>query len=167
MIASETCERCGITYEAHFDRPRSAARRLRAERDRFPPIIRGSTGQGTGRGVEGPPTTQLPDGGYPLPPRPTSGQTSIGGMVGLLTWPAGGERLEVQPWLRFHTHRVTGGGRPPPVPTERGPSLQRLRTDRVDLMQVHNVSDPKQDLAMHRWRPGWRARRGVMMRKRC
>ena len=29
-------------------------------------------------------------------------------------------------------------------------SLQRLRADRVDLMQVHNVSDPKQDLAMLR-----------------
>ena len=29
-------------------------------------------------------------------------------------------------------------------------SLQRLRTDRVDLMQLHNVSDPRQDLAMLR-----------------
>ena len=29
-------------------------------------------------------------------------------------------------------------------------SLQRLRTDRVDLMQLHNVADPNQDLAMLR-----------------
>jgi len=29
-------------------------------------------------------------------------------------------------------------------------SLQRLRTDRVDLMQLHNVSDPRQDLAILR-----------------
>jgi aryl-alcohol dehydrogenase-like predicted oxidoreductase len=29
-------------------------------------------------------------------------------------------------------------------------SLQRLRTDRVDLMQLHNVGDPHQDLAMLR-----------------
>jgi len=29
-------------------------------------------------------------------------------------------------------------------------SLQRLRTDRVDLMQLHNVDDPNQDLAMLR-----------------
>ena len=29
-------------------------------------------------------------------------------------------------------------------------SLQRLRTDRVDLMQLHNVADPRQDLAMLR-----------------
>jgi len=29
-------------------------------------------------------------------------------------------------------------------------SLQRLRTDRVDLMQLHNVGDPRQDLAMLR-----------------
>jgi aryl-alcohol dehydrogenase-like predicted oxidoreductase len=29
-------------------------------------------------------------------------------------------------------------------------SLQRLRTDRVDLMQLHNVDDPHQDLAMLR-----------------
>src|ERR1039458_2878108 len=28
-------------------------------------------------------------------------------------------------WLRFHIHRVTGGGRPPPVPTERGVRLYR------------------------------------------
>src|ERR1035437_61672 len=33
---------------------------------------------------------------------------------------ASGGALVVQPWLRFHIHRVTGGGRPPPVPTERG-----------------------------------------------
>ncbi len=29
-------------------------------------------------------------------------------------------------------------------------SLRRLRTDQVDLMQLHNVSDPRQDLAMLR-----------------
>jgi aryl-alcohol dehydrogenase-like predicted oxidoreductase len=29
-------------------------------------------------------------------------------------------------------------------------SLQRLRTERVDLMQLHNVGDPRQDLAMLR-----------------
>jgi len=29
-------------------------------------------------------------------------------------------------------------------------SLKRLRTDRVDLMQLHNVGDPRQDLAMLR-----------------
>jgi aryl-alcohol dehydrogenase-like predicted oxidoreductase len=29
-------------------------------------------------------------------------------------------------------------------------SLQRLRTNRVDLMQLHNVSDPRQDLAILR-----------------
>ena len=34
-------------------------------------------------------------------------------------------------------------------------SLQRLRTDRVDLMQLHNLSDPNQDLAMLR---EWKAR---------
>jgi aryl-alcohol dehydrogenase-like predicted oxidoreductase len=31
-----------------------------------------------------------------------------------------------------------------------GGSLQRLRTNRVDLMQLHNVSDPHQDLAILR-----------------
>lgn len=31
----------------------------------------------------------------------------------------------VRPWLRFHVHRVTGGGRPPPVPTERGVRISR------------------------------------------
>src|SRR5580704_12157394 len=36
----------------------------------------------------------------------------------------GGASL-VQPWLRFHAHRVTGGGRPPPVPTERGVRISR------------------------------------------
>src|SRR5271155_1664553 len=36
-----------------------------------------------------------------------------------------GGALLVQPWLRFHIHRVTGGGRPPPVPTERGVRLYR------------------------------------------
>ncbi len=35
-------------------------------------------------------------------------------------------------------------------PAELRASLQRLRTDRVDLMQLHNVSDPNQDLAMLR-----------------
>ena len=35
-------------------------------------------------------------------------------------------------------------------PAELRASLQRLRTDRVDLMQLHNVSDPNQDLAMMR-----------------
>jgi aryl-alcohol dehydrogenase-like predicted oxidoreductase len=33
-------------------------------------------------------------------------------------------------------------------------SLRRLRTDKVDLMQLHNVSDPHQDLAMLR---DWKA----------
>src|SRR6516165_10784722 len=28
-------------------------------------------------------------------------------------------------WLRFHIHRVTGGGHPPPVPTERGVRISR------------------------------------------
>ena len=37
---------------------------------------------------------------------------------------SGGASL-VRPWLRFHTHRVTGGGRPPPVPTERGVRISR------------------------------------------
>src|SRR5260370_32287080 len=36
-----------------------------------------------------------------------------------------GGALLVRPWLRFHTHRVTGGGRPPPVPTERGVRISR------------------------------------------
>jgi aryl-alcohol dehydrogenase-like predicted oxidoreductase len=34
--------------------------------------------------------------------------------------------------------------------TELRASLQRLRADRVDLMQLHNVSDPRQNLAMLR-----------------
>src|ERR1700687_1572525 len=36
-----------------------------------------------------------------------------------------GGALVARPWLRFHSHRVTGGGRPPPVPTERGVRLYR------------------------------------------
>ncbi len=39
-------------------------------------------------------------------------------------------------------------------PTELRASLRRLRTDKVDLMQLHNVSDPRQDLAMLR---DWKA----------
>jgi len=44
---------------------------------------------------------------YLLPP-PSSGGASLG-----------------RPWLRFHTHRVTGGSHPPPVPTERGVRISR------------------------------------------
>src|SRR5262252_11162527 len=36
----------------------------------------------------------------------------------------GGASL-ARPWLRFHTHRVTGDGHPPPVPTERGVRISR------------------------------------------
>jgi hypothetical protein len=36
-----------------------------------------------------------------------------------------GGALRVRPWLRFHIHRVTGGGHPPPVPTERGVQIYR------------------------------------------
>src|SRR6202022_1158849 len=36
-----------------------------------------------------------------------------------------GGALVVQPWLRFHIHRVAGGGRPPPAPTERGVRISR------------------------------------------
>lgn len=44
-------------------------------------------------------------------------------------------------------------------PAELAASLQRLRTDRVDLMQLHNVSDPHQDLAMLReWKAQGRCR---------
>jgi hypothetical protein len=32
----------------------------------------------------------------------------------------------VPPWLRFHIHRVAGGGRPPPAPTERGVRIWRV-----------------------------------------
>jgi aryl-alcohol dehydrogenase-like predicted oxidoreductase len=39
-------------------------------------------------------------------------------------------------------------------PTQLQASLRRLRTDKVDLMQLHNVSDPHQDLAMLR---DWKA----------
>jgi aryl-alcohol dehydrogenase-like predicted oxidoreductase len=39
-------------------------------------------------------------------------------------------------------------------PAELRASLERLRTDKVELMQLHNVSDPKQDLAMLR---DWKA----------
>jgi len=39
-------------------------------------------------------------------------------------------------------------------PAELRASLRRLRTDKVDLMQLHNVSDPQQDLAMLR---DWKA----------
>jgi aryl-alcohol dehydrogenase-like predicted oxidoreductase len=35
-------------------------------------------------------------------------------------------------------------------PGELRASLQRLRTNKVEVMQLHNVSDPKQDLAMLR-----------------
>jgi len=35
-------------------------------------------------------------------------------------------------------------------PVELRASMQRLRTDRLDLMQIHNVRDPQQDLAMLR-----------------
>jgi aryl-alcohol dehydrogenase-like predicted oxidoreductase len=40
-------------------------------------------------------------------------------------------------------------------PDEMRASLRRLRTSQVDLMQLHNVSDPRQDLAMLR---EWKAR---------
>ncbi len=39
-------------------------------------------------------------------------------------------------------------------PAQLQASLRRLRTDTVDLMQLHNVSDPRQDLAMLR---DWKA----------
>ena len=39
-------------------------------------------------------------------------------------------------------------------PEEMRASLRRLRTDKIDLMQLHNVSDPRQDLAMLR---DWKA----------
>src|SRR4030095_6436413 len=31
----------------------------------------------------------------------------------------------VPPWLRFHIHRVAGGSRPPPAPTERSMRIYR------------------------------------------
>jgi hypothetical protein len=37
-----------------------------------------------------------------------------------------GAALLVRPWLRFHIHRVAGGSRPPPAPTER--SMRICRT---------------------------------------
>jgi hypothetical protein len=39
-------------------------------------------------------------------------------------------------------------------PEELQASLRRLRTGQIDLMQLHNVSDPHQDLAMLRRRTG-------------
>ncbi len=44
-------------------------------------------------------------------------------------------------------------------PTELRASLRRLRADRLDLMQLHNVRDPQQDLAMLReWKAQGRCR---------
>jgi hypothetical protein len=47
------------------------------------------------------------------------------GRTDLLPPLSSGGALLVRPWLRLHTHRVTGGGRPPPVPTERGMRISR------------------------------------------
>src|SRR6266404_10004472 len=52
------------------------------------------------------------------------GAVAVGRTYLLPPLSSGGASL-VRPWLRFHTHRVTGGGRPPPVPTERGVRLYR------------------------------------------
>src|SRR5438132_13584278 len=52
------------------------------------------------------------------------GAVAVGRTYLLPPLSSGGASL-VRPWLRFHTHRVTGGGRPPPVPTERGVRISR------------------------------------------
>jgi hypothetical protein len=50
----------------------------------------------------------------------------------------GGASL-VRPWLRLHTYRITGGGRPPPVPTERGVRISRTNALRK---LVHSTFSP-------------------------
>src|SRR5205823_109330 len=52
------------------------------------------------------------------------GAVAVGRTYLLPPLSSGGASL-VRPWLRFHTHRVTGGSRPPPVPTERGVRISR------------------------------------------
>src|SRR5439155_26124878 len=52
------------------------------------------------------------------------GAVAVGRTYLLPPLSSGGASL-VRPWLRFHTHRVTGGGHPPPVPTERGVRISR------------------------------------------
>src|ERR1700730_5868241 len=52
------------------------------------------------------------------------GAVAVGRTYLLPPLSCGGASL-VQPWLRFHVHRVTGGGHPPPVPTERGVRMTR------------------------------------------
>src|SRR6516225_6714604 len=52
------------------------------------------------------------------------GAVAVGRTYLLPPLSSGGASLG-RPWLRFHTHRVTGGGHPPPVPTERGVRISR------------------------------------------
>src|ERR1700746_705123 len=51
---------------------------------------------------------------------------------------SGGASL-VRPWLRFHIHRVTGGGHPPPVPTERGVRISRTNALRKLVHSTANA----------------------------
>src|SRR5450631_810836 len=52
------------------------------------------------------------------------GAVALGGTYLLPPLSFGGASM-VPPWLRFHIHRVAGGGRPPPAPTERGVRISR------------------------------------------
>src|SRR5580692_4069217 len=63
------------------------------------------------------------------------GAVAVGRTYLLPPLSSGGASL-VRPWLRFHTHRVTGGGRPPPVPTERGVRISRTNALRQLLHSI-------------------------------
>jgi aryl-alcohol dehydrogenase-like predicted oxidoreductase len=65
------------------------------------------------------------------------------GLVGDIVAEAGSRRSVFLATKLERYDRRTG-------PADLRASLQRLRTDKIDLMQLHNVDDPHQDLAMLR-----------------
>jgi hypothetical protein len=66
----------------------------------------------------------------------------------------------------FHTHRVTGGGRPPPVPTERGVRISRTNALRKFLARYRSLWEAAQRFVTRQAYAAVIARLDVLAEKR-